>query len=283
MDAIITGNPVYGQQVGECVHEVLPSEDRDQNELVIEGKTRDELVAEYAPRISAMARRLMGRLPRGASVDLDDLINSGALGLLDSMNRFDPKRQLKFSTFADFRIRGAMLDVLRRLDPVSRQTRSNSRRLKQAVSTLEQATGCAPEPAEVADLLGLDLEQYWQLVDESKAVLMLSFHAPRGEEGLPLCEMLSDPMAADAEDAVVMRRMLDAVRAAIENKLTERQRTVMVLYYQRNLTLKEIGAVLGVTESRVSQIHSEICLRLRAALGESGTVPARRRAKRSRR
>jgi len=245
------------------------------NELAIEGKSREELVAEYAPRIAAMARRLMGRLPRGASVELDDLINSGSLGLLDSMNRFDPQRQLKFSTFADFRIRGAMLDVLRRLDPVSRQTRANARRLQEAVSTLEQSLGRVPEPEEVADLLGIDLDGYWALVDESKAVLMVPFHAPRGEEGLPLSELLADPSSANAEEAVVTRRMLDAVRDALEHKLTRRQRTVMVLYYQRNLTLKEIGAVLGVTESRVSQIHSEVCLRLRAALGES--APARRR------
>lgn len=255
MDEIKASIPAYGQQIRPPT-------------FAIEGKSRDELAAEYAPRIAAMARRLMGRLPPGASVDLDDLINSGSLGLLDSMNRFDPSRQLKFSTFADFRIRGAMLDVLRRLDPVSRQTRAMARRIKEALSTMEQTLGRAPEPAEVAELLGVDLDEYWQMVDAAKAVLTVSFHEPRGKEGLPLCELLADPDSANAEEAVVLRRTLDAVKQAIEQRLTARQRTVMVLYYQRNLTLREIGAVLGVTESRVSQIHTEVCLRLRAALGE---------------
>jgi len=230
---------------------------------LINGMTRDEVVADFAPRISAAARRLMARLPRDAAVEFEDLVNSGAVGLLDAMNRFDPNRHVQFGTFADFRIRGAMLDVLRRLDPVSRQARSVANRLQAATVELEQNLGRVPEPEEVAAHLGVAVEEYWEMVDEGRSVLLTSFEGRRSEDHLPLCDVIEDPRSASVEEQVAMKEALAAMRHAIEHHLTDRQRTVLALYYTKDLTLREIGEVLGITESRVSQIHSEACIRLR--------------------
>lgn len=239
----------------------------------IDGQTRDETVAQFTPRIAAMARRLMARIPPDAAVELDDLINSGALGLLDAMNRYDASRHVMFSTFADFRIRGAMLDVLRRLDPVSRQARSTANRIQAAVVELEQRLGRVAEPEEVAEFLGVDIQEYWALVDEGRSVFLVSFETKRGEDSRPLSDVLEDPRSSSVEEQVAMKEALNAMSDAIQHHLTERQRTVLTLYYLKDLTLREIGEVLGITESRVSQIHSEACLRLRPyMLGHTGGV-----------
>jgi len=250
---------------------------------LIDGKNRDELVASFTPRISAMARRLMARLPRDAAVELDDLFNSGALGLLDAMNRYDPERDVQFSTFADFRIRGAMLDVLRRVDPISRQARSTANRVQSVIAALEQRLGRPPEPPEVAEELGLSLETYWRTVNECRSVMLVSFEGRTNQQSRSLSDLLSDPSAATVEESVALRQALVSMREAIDKHLTKRQKTVVALYYLKNLTLKEIGAVLGVTESRISQIHTEACMRLRAHMApELANQPAasKRKAKR---
>jgi RNA polymerase sigma factor for flagellar operon FliA len=247
------------------------------DETQIDGLSRDEVVHKFTPRIAAMARRLKARIPDDAAVDLDDLINSGALGLLDAMNRYDPNRDVQFSTFADFRIRGAMLDVLRRLDPISRQARATSNQIESAIASLERRFGRPPKPEEVAEDMGVELPAYWKMVDDSRNVLMVSYETKRSDDSRPLADMLARPDVASVEDRVAMKETLSSLREAITEHLTERQRTVLVLYYMRDLTLKEIGEVLGVTESRVSQIHTESCLRLRTCL--TGEAPAKGRKK----
>jgi RNA polymerase sigma factor for flagellar operon FliA len=247
------------------------------DETQIDGLSRDEVVHKFTPRIAAMARRLKARIPDDAAVDLDDLINSGALGLLDAMNRYDPNRDVQFSTFADFRIRGAMLDVLRRLDPISRQARATANQIESAIASLERRFGRPPKPEEVAEDMGVELTTYWKMVDDSRNVLMVSYETKRSDDSRPLADMLARPDAASVEGRVAMKETLRSLREAITEHLTERQRTVLVLYYMRDLTLKEIGEVLGVTESRVSQIHTESCLRLRTCL--TGEAPANGRKK----
>lgn len=241
----------------------------------IDGMTREEVVHKFSPRVAAMARRLKARIPDDAAVELDDLINSGALGLLDAMNRYDANRHVQFSTFADFRIRGAMLDVLRRLDPISRQARATSNQIEVAIASLERRLGRPPKPEEVAEDMGVELHQYWKMIDDSRNVLLVSYESKRSDESRPLAEMLGDPDTTTVEEQVALKETLSSMGAAIREHLTERQRTVLILYYMKDMTLKEIGAVLGVTESRVSQIHTEACLRLRAHL--SGEAPQRRR------
>ncbi len=249
-----------------------------------DGATRDEVMRDFAPRIAAMARRILGRLPRGATVEFDDLVNSGALGLLEALERYDPERDVRFSTFADFRIRGAMLDVLRRVDPITRQARNTANRIRDAATTLQHELGRAPQPEEIARMLGVELDEYWKMVDDSKPVLTVSFEGQADPSQRPLSEVLMDPDHSTVEERVALREALASMRRAIEEHLTERQRTVLILYYLRDLTLKEIGAVLGVTESRVSQIHTEACLRLRARLDpeRAGERSAGRRAPRTR-
>ncbi len=249
----------------------------------IDGRSREETVMDFTPRIAAMARRLMARIPPDAAVELEDLINSGAVGLLDAMNRYDASRHVQFSTFADFRIRGAMLDVLRRLDPVSRQARSTANRIQAATVELEQRLGRVPEPEEVAAALGVSVAEDWARGGEGRSGFRVSFAAKRGEESRPLTELLEDPRSSSIEEQVAMKEALRAMSDAIQHHLTERQRTVLTLYYLKDLTLREIGEVLGITESRVSQIHSEACLRLRPhMLGHTGGVgpPGRSRRKR---
>jgi RNA polymerase sigma factor FliA len=252
---------------------------------LIDGMTRDELYESFAPRIAAMARRLKARIPADAAVELEDLINSGAVGLLDAMNRYDPKRPVQFGTFADFRIRGAMLDVLRRLDPVSRQVRSTANRLGEAAREVEADLGRPAEAEEIAAHLGVDIHTYWELVDEGRDVMLVSFENARYEDSRPLTELIEDPRSGSVEEQVAMKEALNAMSDAIVNHLTERQRTVLTLYYMKDLTLREIGEVLGITESRVSQIHSEACLRLRPHLRDwySGSGPPSRGQKRKRR
>ena len=242
----------------------------------IDGMTREEVVHKFSPRVAAMARRLKARIPDDAAVELDDLINSGALGLLDAMNRYDANRHVQFSTFADFRIRGAMLDVLRRLDPISRQARATSNQIEVAIASLERRLGRPPKPEEVAEDMGVELHQYWKMIDDSRNVLLVSYESKRSDESRPLAEMLGDPDTSTVEEQVALKETLSSMGAAIREHLTERQRTVLILYYMKDMTLKEIGAVLGVTESRVSQIHTEACVRLRAHL--SGEAPQRGRA-----
>jgi len=266
-----------------CYSQQPPGARGYQDQTLIDGKNRDELVAEFTPRISAMARRLMARLPRDAAVELDDLFNSGALGLLDAMNRYDPERDVQFSTFADFRIRGAMLDVLRRVDPISRQARATANRVQSAVSVLEQKLGRPPEAHEVADAMEISLEEYWRTVNDCRSVMLISFEGRANQQSRSLSDLLSDPSAATVEESVALRQALAAMKDAIENHLTKRQKTVVALYYLKNLTLKEIGGVLGVTESRISQIHTEACMRLRAHMTpELANRPAgkKRKAKR---
>lgn len=256
----------------------------------VDGMTREEIVQEFTPRISAMARRLMSRIPADAAVELDDLFNSGAVGLLDAMARYDAGRHVQFSTFADYRIRGAMLDVLRRLDPATRPARAVANRLQAAVAELEQHLSRAPEPEEVADHLGIGIDEYWDLVNEGRSVLLVSFEARRGEKNRPHADILENPRAASVEEQVAMKEALQAMRDAIEEHLTERQRTVLIFYYMKDMTLREIGEVLGITESRVSQIHSEACLRLRPHMkghysprgGEARGRPARGKPPRGR-
>ncbi len=243
----------------------------------IDGMTRDEVVQKFSPRVAAMARRLKARIPDDAALELEDLINSGALGLLDAMNRYDPNRHVQFSTFADFRIRGAMLDVLRRLDPISRQARATANQIEVVISSLERQLGRTPKPEEVAEDMGVGMDQYWKMVDDSRNVLLVSYENKRSEESRPLAEMLGDPDSSTVEEQVALKETLSSMGKAIQEHLTERQRTVLILYYMKDLTLKEIGAVLGVTESRVSQIHTEACLRLRSHM--TGEAPKRGRAK----
>lgn len=236
---------------------------------LIDGKTREEVIATYARKVMFIARRIMHRLPSHAALELDDLINSGVLGLLDAVDKYDPSKNTKFGTYVEFRIRGAILDLLRGLDPVTRTVREKSNQLQKTTRTLELKLGRPPEREEVAEAMGLTMRQYHNLLEEVRSINLVSIDGPRSDrdEGRgTLADVIEDVRTDRPDSALDKTEAISALADAIQNGLPERLRDVLVMYYYREMNLKEIGEVLGVSESRVSQLHTEACLRLRGRL-----------------
>lgn len=227
-----------------------------------QGKIRQrDRLEEHLPLVRRQALALQVRLP--ASVELDDLIQAGMIGLLDALNRYDAAHGASFATFASQRIRGAMLDELRSRDWVPRSVRRNTRMLDEAIRSLEQRLGRAPEDREIAAALGVDLGQYRQLLMDANGSQLVALDELAEEEG----EALSgEPQATPLAELLEGRRRSDLVKAI--ERLPEREKLLLALYYQEDLNLKEIGAVLGVSESRVCQLHSQAVARLRSALAD---------------
>ncbi len=244
----------------------------DSTEPLIEGMTRKEIISTYARKVTFIARRIHHRLPRHASLELDDLVNSGALGLLDAIDKYDPSKKTKFGTYVEFRIRGAILDLLRGLDPVSRTVREKSNQLQKTTRELELRLGRPPTREEIAAKMGLSPAEYADLLDEVRSINLVSIDAPRGDrdEGRgSLVDVIEDIRAQRPDSDLDRKEAIAALQHAIQHSLPERLRNVLTMYYYREMNLKEIGAVLGVSESRVSQLHTEACLRLRAALADA--------------
>ncbi len=236
---------------------------------LIDGKTREEVIGTYARKVMFIARRIMHRLPSHAALELDDLINSGVLGLLDAVDKYDPSKNTKFGTYVEFRIRGAILDLLRGLDPVTRTVREKSNQLQKTTRALELSLGRPPEREEIAEKMGLTMRQYHNLLDEVRSINLVSIDGPRSErdEGRgTLADVIEDVRADRPDSALDKTEAISALADAIQNGLPERLRDVLTMYYYREMNLKEIGEVLGVSESRVSQLHTEACLRLRGRL-----------------
>jgi RNA polymerase sigma factor for flagellar operon FliA len=230
-------------------------------------KSREEVVLEYAPLVRQIANRLAARLPD--SLDRNDLIQAGMIGLLDAIEKYDSRREAQFRTYAEFRIKGAMLDDLRAGDWVPRSVRQNADRIGQAMKALTLTLGRVPEDTEIAQQLGLPLADYHQLLIKSRAIPLLAIedlrrHTDEGDSG-DVFDVLEDPFCGDPLDALSLKdlhvRLAEAIRA-----LPEKERLVLSLYFDEGLNLKEIGEVVGLTESRVSQIRTQAILRLRADL-----------------
>jgi RNA polymerase sigma factor for flagellar operon FliA len=245
----------------------------DGDEPLIDGMTRYQLIEKHSRKVSYIARRICQRLPDHATVDLDDLVSVGSLGLLDALDKFDPSKETSFGTYVEFRIKGSILDHLRSLDPASRTVREKANRLQRTIRDLELQLRRPPETSEIAEALDMTMPQYNKMLDEVKSNTLVSFDAPRtaGDDGSSgtLGDTIPGGGFAAPDEALSKREAIEHLAAAIETSLPERHQRILSMYYERQMSMKEIGAVLGVTESRVCQLHSESCARLRGALADS--------------
>lgn len=223
---------------------------------------QNELLTQYLPQVRRQALALQVKLP--ASIELDDLIQAGMVGLLEALGRFDANQGASFATFASQRIRGAMIDELRSRDWLPRSVRRNARAVDEVIRRLEQQLGRAPEEHEIAAELTMTLEEYHQLMGDTNSGQLLPFEVLVAEGREP--DQTQPPWGNPFSELVDQEQRARLV-AAIE-ALPEREKLLMALYYQEELNLKEIGVVLGVTESRVCQLHSQAVSRLRARLTE---------------
>jgi RNA polymerase sigma factor for flagellar operon FliA len=227
---------------------------------------RERLVVAYSPLVKYVSGRMASGLP--AHVDEADLISYGLVGLIGAIERFEPEREIKFETYAITRIRGAIIDELRSMDWVPRSVRSRAREIERANSKLEHRLQRAPTDDEMAAELGIPLEEFHdsllQIANSSLAALDELWGVTDGD-GISLRDTLQDPGAPDPAAVMDQAELKDRVADAIA-RLPEREKLVVALYYYENLTLREIGEVLGVTESRVSQLHTKAVLRLRSRL-----------------
>lgn len=222
---------------------------------------QEDFATRYAPLVKRIAHHILARLP--ASVQLEDLLQAGMLGLLEARNNFDASKGASFETFAGIRIRGAMIDEIRRGDWVPRSVHKNSRAIASAIKEIEQATGRDARDTEVADKLGVDVEDYRQMLMEVSSGHMVDF------EGLGVTEDYFSQGLSDSSLTPLERIQKEDFRNSLAGaiaSLPEREKLVLALYYDEELNLKEIGEVLGVSESRISQINSQAMLRLQSRL-----------------
>src|ERR1700730_1668241 len=225
---------------------------------------RDVLLMEHLPTVRYLARRIHERLPQ--HVELDDLVSAGVVGLIDAFAKFDHTKKVQFKSYAQFRIRGAILDSLRTLDWSPRELRRKGRAVEEAIRSVTQRLGRAPAEHEIAGEMELSLDEYQQLLGDLKGLEIGSLHMERSEDSGD--EELSYIPGSPEEDPLfrclkgeLKQRLIDAIE-----DLPEKERMVLTLYYYDELTMKEIGLTLGVVESRISQIHSSAVLRLRVSL-----------------
>lgn len=231
---------------------------------VLSEKDREVLILEHLSTVRMVAHQVHSRLPR--HMDLDDLISAGLVGLIDAASKFDQTRQVQFKSYAQFRIRGAMLDSLRGLDWSPRELRRRGRAMAEAIRSLSSKLGRAPSDAEIACELGMDIFTYQHMLGELKGLQLGSLNAERSDDsGDEELDFLPAPEGESPLSLCLEGETREQLAAALES-LPEKERLVLTLYYFEELTMKEIGLTLGVVESRVSQIRTSALGRLRKLL-----------------
>ncbi|MEN8183734.1 MAG: FliA/WhiG family RNA polymerase sigma factor [Myxococcota bacterium] len=242
--------------------------DAKENSGEIPSSLREQIVLEHTPLIRYIVNRIAVRLP--SHIDLDDLHNTGVIGLMDAIEKYDPEKNCKFKTYAEFRIKGAILDQLRSLDWVPRSVRQKSRRLERAYGEVEQRLGRSASEEEVADSLGLQIEKFHELLNQVRGISLVNLEEIRGnssdgERTGTFADIVEDIHSENPFATLKLHEMKQIVADTI-GMLPEKERLVVSLYYYEDLNMKEIGGILGITESRVCQIHTKSVLRLRAKL-----------------
>ena len=228
-------------------------------------EVQERLIAEFAPKIRIMANRLSSRLP--AHLDVDDIINVGVIGLMDAMTKYDPERETMFKTYAEFRIRGAMLDEIRAMDWVPRSIREKASKLRGVYQSIEQREGRPATEEEVAGELEIDLPTLHKMLQQVShtAVLSLDDLGVDSDREVNILECIAQESTPDPLQDLLQQDTWDLLGEAID-RLPHKERMVVTLYYYEELTMREIGSVLGITESRVSQLHSQAILRVKGKI-----------------
>ena len=249
------------------------NEQKTEDELWIEFKKtkspqlRDKFIRQYMPLVKYVAGKVSVGMP--GSVDFDDLVGYGQFGLLDAINKFDPDKNVKFKTYAVTRIRGAIFDELRTLDWVPRSVRQKSREIEDTIVQLESKLGRPASDSEVAGAMGLSEDEYHQTILKVSGTSVLSlndvWYSGEDSEHVSIGDCIESPSSLNP-DVIVEREEIRRVIIEAINELAEKEKMVLVLYYHEDMTFKEIGQVLEVSESRVSQLHTKANLRLRAKL-----------------
>lgn len=229
-------------------------------------EVKDRIIVEYAPLVKFIAQKIASRLP--SNIELDDLISCGVIGLMDAISKFDPSRDNKFKTYAEFRIRGAILDELRSQDWVPRSIREKTKLLEKTYAKLERELGRPATDEEMCEALECTMDEFHDIINKSKSVSLLNIDDSavfnRGDKKL-MMGLLEQSRNSNPFSAVNYKRAQGIITEGIKS-LPEKQRLVLSLYYFEDLNLKEIGQVLDVTESRVSQLHTQAILKLKAKL-----------------
>jgi RNA polymerase sigma factor for flagellar operon FliA len=237
-----------------------------QEQSGVDGKLREQLIQDYASLVRFVAQRIASRLP--SNVDLEDLISSGVIGLMDAIDKYDPTRENKFKTYAEFRIRGAILDELRGQDWVPRSARDKAKMIDRTVQELEQRLGRKPNEEEIAISLGLTLDDYQDMQARVNNTVILSIDELSGPSQSDKRSLLDSIENINSKNPFVQLKnqaSSDIIRRNID-ELPDKQKLVLQLYYYEELNLKEIGRILDVTESRVSQLHTQAVIRLRSKI-----------------
>lgn len=231
-----------------------------------QGKREDQLM-EYLPLVKYIAGRIAIGLPK--SVELDDLINAGVVGLIEAYNNFDASKGVKFESYASMRIRGSIIDELRAVDWAPRSTRAKSREMERSIASLENKLGRSPSEEEIAEDLDVSMGDLYKLLEDLSSTTLLSLdeltYGSDDDKPVPLIDTLKSSERSDALSDLEREEMRSLLVDSIEY-LSEQERLVIALYYYEELTLKEIGQVMELSESRVSQIHTKSVLSLRAKM-----------------
>jgi len=228
----------------------------------LNNERREEFILKYAPLVKQIAERMAVRLP--PNISKDELIGPGVMGLFDAIDKFDSERGIKFRTYASLRIKGAILDELRKMDWTSRSVRRNINKIEEAIRILELKLDREPKDDEIAEQLGLDMDSYYKMISRSHGVSLLSLDELMSDD---TTSRLNKQVADNPSpfDELKIREVKKIISKALAT-LSEKEQLVMSLYYYNELTLREIANVLNLTESRISQIHSKAIVRLRIKL-----------------